>query len=135
MIIRDIPEAYATTVGAINTRIRQNPDGPPGDPVRAAGILVRVARRRDIPYHLPLGVIAAERIDPARRAAPGAGPQVARGQPVRRLRRAVPGRVPARHAGLTSGVPSPHRRGFRPALRVADVPTNQRLRSSWWAQP
>jgi NAD(P)-dependent dehydrogenase (short-subunit alcohol dehydrogenase family) len=60
MIIRDIPEDYATTVGAINTRIRQNPAGPPGDPDRAAGILVQVARRRDIPYHLPLGAIAAE---------------------------------------------------------------------------
>lgn len=60
MIIRDIPEAYATTVGAINTRIRQNPAGPPGDPARAAEILVQLARRRDIPYHLPLGVIAAE---------------------------------------------------------------------------
>jgi NAD(P)-dependent dehydrogenase (short-subunit alcohol dehydrogenase family) len=60
MIVRDIPEAYAATVGAMNTRVRQNPDGPPGDPVRAAEILVRVAKRRDIPYHLPLGVIAAE---------------------------------------------------------------------------
>jgi hypothetical protein len=60
MIIRDIGEDYAQTVGAINRRIRQNPDGPPGDPVRAAEILVRVAKRRDIPYHLPLGVIAAE---------------------------------------------------------------------------
>ncbi len=60
MIVRDIPEAYAATVGAINTRVRQNPDGPPGDPVRAAEILVRVAKRRDIPFHLPLGVIAAE---------------------------------------------------------------------------
>ena len=60
MIVRDIPEAYAATVGAMNTRVRQNPDGPPGDPVRAAEILVRVAKRRDIPCHLPLGVIAAE---------------------------------------------------------------------------
>jgi NAD(P)-dependent dehydrogenase (short-subunit alcohol dehydrogenase family) len=60
MIIRDIGAEYAPTVGAINQRIRQNPDGPPGDPVRAAEILVRVAKRRDIPYHLPLGVIAAE---------------------------------------------------------------------------
>jgi hypothetical protein len=60
MIIRDIPEAYAGTVGAANTRLRHNPDGPAGDPVRAAGILVQVAKRRDIPYHLPLGVIAAE---------------------------------------------------------------------------
>ncbi len=60
MAVRDIPEAYASTVGAMNTRVRQNPDGPPGDPVRAAEILVKVAKRRHIPYHLPLGVTAAE---------------------------------------------------------------------------
>jgi NAD(P)-dependent dehydrogenase (short-subunit alcohol dehydrogenase family) len=60
MIIRDIPEAYAQTVGAVNTRLRHNPDGPAGDPARAAEILVQVAKRRDIPYHLPLGVTAAE---------------------------------------------------------------------------
>ncbi len=44
----------------MNTRVRQNPEGPPGDPVRAAEYSVRVAKRRDIPFHLPLGVIAAE---------------------------------------------------------------------------
>jgi NAD(P)-dependent dehydrogenase (short-subunit alcohol dehydrogenase family) len=60
MIIRDIPEAYAETVGAVNTRLRQNPEGPAGDPIRAAQILVQVAKRRDIPFHLPLGVTAAE---------------------------------------------------------------------------
>ena len=60
MIIRDIPEAYAETVGAVNTRLRQNPDGPAGDPERAAEILVQVAKRHDIPHHLPLGVTAAE---------------------------------------------------------------------------
>ena len=60
MIVRDIPGAYAGTVGAINTRVRQNPAGPAGDPVRAAQILVQLAKRRDIPYHLPLGVTAAE---------------------------------------------------------------------------
>jgi len=60
MIVRDVPEAYAATVGAMNTRMRQNPAGPAGDPVRAAEILVRVAKRRDIPNHLPLGVLAAE---------------------------------------------------------------------------
>ncbi len=60
MIVRDIPEAYAPTVGAINTRIRQRSEGPPGDPMRAAQILVQVAKRNDIPYHLPLGVNAAE---------------------------------------------------------------------------
>jgi NAD(P)-dependent dehydrogenase (short-subunit alcohol dehydrogenase family) len=60
MIVHDIPEAYAPTVGAVNTRIRQNSEGPPGDPTRAAQILVQVAKRNDIPYHLPLGVNAAE---------------------------------------------------------------------------
>ena len=60
MIVRDIPEAYTETVGTINRRVRQNPAGPAGDPVRAAEILVRIAKHRDIPYHLPLGVTAAE---------------------------------------------------------------------------
>src|SRR5580693_790949 len=60
MIIRDIPEAYTETVGAVNTAMRRSTEGPAGDPVRAAEILVQVAKRRDIPYHLPLGVTAAE---------------------------------------------------------------------------
>jgi len=60
MIIHDVPPAYAGTVGAVNTQLRQSADGPAGDPVRAAEILVQVAKRRDIPYHLPLGVTAAE---------------------------------------------------------------------------
>src|ERR1700691_2336116 len=60
MIARDVPEAYADTVGAINRRVRQNPAGPAGDPVRAAEILVQVAKRRDVAYHLPLGVTAGE---------------------------------------------------------------------------
>ena len=60
MIIRDIPEAYAGTVGAVNTAMRRSTAGPAGDPARAAEILVQVAKRRDIPYHLPLGVTAAE---------------------------------------------------------------------------
>ena len=30
------------------------------DPLRAAEILVRIAKRNDIPYHLPLGVLAVE---------------------------------------------------------------------------
>jgi NAD(P)-dependent dehydrogenase (short-subunit alcohol dehydrogenase family) len=60
MTVHDIPEAYATTVGAMNSRVRQSNDGPAGDPARAAAILVQVAKRRDIPDHLPLGVNAAE---------------------------------------------------------------------------
>jgi NAD(P)-dependent dehydrogenase (short-subunit alcohol dehydrogenase family) len=60
MTVYDIPEAYAPTVGVMNNRVRQSTDGPAGDPERAAEILVRVAKRRDIPDHLPLGVNAVE---------------------------------------------------------------------------
>lgn len=60
MTVGEIPEAYAPTVGHMNTRMRQSTAGPAGDPERAAEILVRVAKRRDIPYHLPLGVMATE---------------------------------------------------------------------------
>jgi NAD(P)-dependent dehydrogenase (short-subunit alcohol dehydrogenase family) len=60
MTVHDIPEAYAPTVGAVNDRIRHSSDGPAGDPARAAEILVKLAKRDDIPYHLPLGVNAAE---------------------------------------------------------------------------
>ena len=60
MTVHDIPEAYAPTVGAMNSRVRQSTDGPAGDPARAAQILVQVAKRRDVPYHLPLGVNATE---------------------------------------------------------------------------
>ncbi|MFF7995824.1 SDR family NAD(P)-dependent oxidoreductase [Kitasatospora xanthocidica] len=62
MVVHDVPEAYEETVGAVNRRLRRNDAGAgaAGDPVRAAEILVRVAKRRDIPDHLPLGVNAAE---------------------------------------------------------------------------
>jgi NAD(P)-dependent dehydrogenase (short-subunit alcohol dehydrogenase family) len=60
MTVHDIPEAYASTVGLMNSRVRQSTDGPAGDPARAAEILVHLAKRRDLPYHLPLGVNAVE---------------------------------------------------------------------------
>jgi NAD(P)-dependent dehydrogenase (short-subunit alcohol dehydrogenase family) len=60
MTVHDVPDAYASTVGSMNSRIRQSTDGPAGDPVRAAAILVQMAKRADIPHHLPLGVNAAE---------------------------------------------------------------------------
>ena len=59
MSVSEVPAAYAETVGAMNSRVRQA-DGPAGDPERAARILVQVAKRADIPEHLPLGVNAAE---------------------------------------------------------------------------
>lgn len=60
MTVHDVPEDYDSTVGAINRHIRQNTEGPAGDPVRAAEILVRMAKRRDIPTNLALGVMASE---------------------------------------------------------------------------
>ena len=60
MTVQDIPEVYAPTVGAMNNRVRQSTDGPAGDPARAAVILVQVAKRGDIPDHLPLWVNAIE---------------------------------------------------------------------------
>ncbi|MBW8871883.1 MAG: SDR family NAD(P)-dependent oxidoreductase [Leifsonia sp.] len=60
MEVREIAEGYESTVGAMNRRVRQSGEGPAGDPVRAAEILVRVAKRTDIPQNLPLGVNATE---------------------------------------------------------------------------
>jgi hypothetical protein len=60
MEVREIPDGYEETVGAMNRRVRQSGEGPAGDPVRAAEILVSVAKRADIPTNLPLGVNAAE---------------------------------------------------------------------------
>ena len=60
MTVHDIPEGYEQTIGAVNARLRQNPEGPAGDPRRAAEILVALAGRDDLPEHLPLGVNAVE---------------------------------------------------------------------------
>ena len=60
MTVHDVGEAYASTVGAMNSRVRQSTDGTAGDPARAAAILIRVAKREYVPYHLPLGVNATE---------------------------------------------------------------------------
>src|ERR1700722_3921637 len=60
MTVHEIPDAYAPTVGTMNTRVRQSNDGPAGDPARAATILVQVAKGDDIPDPLPLGVNAVE---------------------------------------------------------------------------
>jgi NAD(P)-dependent dehydrogenase (short-subunit alcohol dehydrogenase family) len=59
MDVADIPDHYAGTVGAMNT-VRTTDAVSAGDPARAAQILVRMSRRTDLPYHLPLGVNAVE---------------------------------------------------------------------------
>jgi NAD(P)-dependent dehydrogenase (short-subunit alcohol dehydrogenase family) len=59
MSVEDVPLIYADTVGAMSA-IRRSDAITAGDPRRAAEILVRIARRTDIPYHLPLGVNAVD---------------------------------------------------------------------------
>jgi NAD(P)-dependent dehydrogenase (short-subunit alcohol dehydrogenase family) len=60
MAIGDIPDAYADTVGHMSSHTRTSDAVSAGDPARAAEILVRMSRRTHVPYHLPLGVNAAE---------------------------------------------------------------------------
>lgn len=60
MEIADVPEHYASTVGAMNAMRGSSAAITAGDPARAAEILVRLSRRDDLPYHLPLGVNAVE---------------------------------------------------------------------------
>jgi NAD(P)-dependent dehydrogenase (short-subunit alcohol dehydrogenase family) len=60
MAVDDIPDEYAGTVGLMNSGVRRSDAITAGDPARAAEILVRMSRRRDLPYHLPLGVNAVE---------------------------------------------------------------------------
>jgi NAD(P)-dependent dehydrogenase (short-subunit alcohol dehydrogenase family) len=55
MSVAEIPVDYRETVGAAV----RDPATFPGDPERAAAILVRVAKRDDVPEHLPLGARAA----------------------------------------------------------------------------
>ncbi|HEX4401441.1 MAG TPA: SDR family NAD(P)-dependent oxidoreductase [Galbitalea sp.] len=60
MTVHDVPIGYEETVGAMNSRMRQNPAGPAGDPVRAAEIIVRTVHSDNRPTHLLLGVNAVE---------------------------------------------------------------------------
>ena len=60
MTIHEIPEDYDDTVGIMQRRVRANPAGPAGDPVRAAEIIVQVVKRESVPSHLLLGVNAVE---------------------------------------------------------------------------
>jgi NAD(P)-dependent dehydrogenase (short-subunit alcohol dehydrogenase family) len=60
MTVHDVPAEYDSTIGVMQRRVRASDSGPAGDPVRAAEILVQVAKRDDVPTHLPLGVNAVE---------------------------------------------------------------------------
>jgi NAD(P)-dependent dehydrogenase (short-subunit alcohol dehydrogenase family) len=60
MTIHDFPADYETTVGHMQQRVRANPAGPAGDPDRGAEIIVAIAKRREVPSHLLLGVNATD---------------------------------------------------------------------------
>jgi NAD(P)-dependent dehydrogenase (short-subunit alcohol dehydrogenase family) len=60
MTIYDVPADYDATIGAMHRRIRANPAGPAGDPLRGAEIIVQAVKRGDPPSHLLLGVTAVE---------------------------------------------------------------------------
>jgi NAD(P)-dependent dehydrogenase (short-subunit alcohol dehydrogenase family) len=57
MDVHDIADGYLPTVGAFAERLRGTSQA--GDPERAAEILVRVARRDNLPTHLIIGGFAA----------------------------------------------------------------------------
>ncbi|HEY4020484.1 MAG TPA: SDR family NAD(P)-dependent oxidoreductase [Pseudonocardiaceae bacterium] len=57
MQVEDVPQDYRETVGALGELLRGGI--APGDPDRAAEILVRVVHANNLPSHLPLGAGAA----------------------------------------------------------------------------
>ena len=74
MTIHDTPADYDATIGAMHRRMRVNPAGPAGDPVRAAEIIVQAVKRSNPPSHLLLGVTAVEMaLDYSRRQLAEAG--------------------------------------------------------------
>ncbi len=60
MSVHEIPADYDGTIGQMDRRMRRSPAGPPGDPARAAEIIVRTVKRDNPPSHLLLGVGAAD---------------------------------------------------------------------------
>jgi NAD(P)-dependent dehydrogenase (short-subunit alcohol dehydrogenase family) len=59
MTVHALPEEYESTIGARYRQDAPSPNLVAGDPERAAGILVRLSRRDDLPHNLPLGANAA----------------------------------------------------------------------------
>ncbi|MGH1565181.1 SDR family NAD(P)-dependent oxidoreductase [Mumia sp. DW29H23] len=62
MQMRPVGPDYETTVGAIHDFRRTSQGNQPGDPARAARLLVDLAGRDDLPLRLPLGAAAVEQI-------------------------------------------------------------------------
>ena len=60
MSVAEIPAHYDGTIGAMDRRMRRTEAGPPGDPARAAEIIVNTVKRDNPPSHLLLGALAAD---------------------------------------------------------------------------
>ena len=60
MTVHDVPDDYDATIGVMQRRMRANPVGAAGDPVRGAEIIVRVVHGDRVPTHLLLGVNAVD---------------------------------------------------------------------------
>jgi len=60
MTVRDIPEAYALTVSAMNSRVRQSTYGSAGNRMRGAEILGRVGNCHVISHNMPRGAKAVK---------------------------------------------------------------------------
>lgn len=60
MHMAPVPKEYQATVGAMVGYFNTAGQTPAGDPARGAEIIVTVAKRVNIPTHLPLGVNAVE---------------------------------------------------------------------------
>ena len=122
MIVHDIPEAYAPTVGAMNNRARQSADGARGRP-EACGRDPRAGRQT--PPRPRSSAAWGERcgkFDPSRRTTPRRRPEMAGGEPLRRLQRAVPDRTASRRADVAQFAPR--------ALRNYDQSTEPSRRAS-----
>lgn len=66
MEVYDIGPEYEATVGAL-VKLRGDSEIMRGDPERAAEIIVRVVKRRDLPTHLVLGAAVSSALDHSRR--------------------------------------------------------------------
>ena len=105
MTIHDIPADYDATIGAMHRRMRANTSGAAGDPVRAAEILVQVVKRGERAVAPAAGGERSRHGARLLAAAAGRGHGLGGRQPVGRLLRAVPGRVPGGQAERTKRSP------------------------------
>jgi NAD(P)-dependent dehydrogenase (short-subunit alcohol dehydrogenase family) len=57
-----ILDAYKETVGAVRTRMSKINGNQPGDPVKLAAVIVKLAATKNAPLHLPIGSDAVKKL-------------------------------------------------------------------------